>query len=142
MRQLLATLVLTANLASSQQSSVHGAVDAADGGWFTSFSPGEHEESPSFGAVPVVGRIRRMVWNHSDDSFSKRMMQRPWPVVLEGSPVASWPAVRKWTTAERVADAVGRDTVVYATHSRDGSFLFHSVTKAKTADPSYSPPNQ
>ena len=95
----------------------------------------------TFGAIPVVGAIRRMPWDHSDATFNEKMMARLTPVILTGSPVERWDAVHTWTP-DVVASRVGLDGLIYATHSSDGNFLFHSEFKAKTADPSYAPPNK
>lgn len=94
-----------------------------------------------FGAVPVLGEIARYPWNHSDPDFNRKLMARQEPLVLTNSPASNWTAVRKWTP-DYVAEVVGPNAQMYATHSSDGNFLFHSETKAQTADPSYSPPNK
>ena len=141
------TLLLSALLAASSagdfdESCSYTASDI-DSNWASALGVRADEDGvpPSFGAVPVVGTVKRVAWDHTDPDFNRKMMARLTPVILTGSPVSKWEAIGKWTP-DYVADVVGHDTPLYATFSSDGNFLFHSDSKAKTADPSYTPPNK
>ena len=99
------------------------------------------DAADKFGAVDVVGAVVREKWDYSDPDFAKKLIGRQTPVILENSPVTKWKALSTWSP-DHIVEKLGPDVKMYAAHSRDGNFLFHSESKAKTADPSYKIPNQ
>lgn len=142
MALLLSTLLAASSTGDKDESCPYTASDI-DSDWASVLSGSDDgvDIPPSFGAVPVVGTVKRYAWNHTDPDFNRKMMAHLTPVILTDSPVSKWAAIGKWTP-DYVAEVVGHDTPLYATFSSDGNFLFHSESKAKTADPSYFPPNK
>ena len=74
------------------------------------------------GVLPVVGRVPREEWDYDNPNFRDELALRTTPVIMTNSPVASWKAVTEWDL-KSIVDKVGKDTVVYVTDSRDGSFF-------------------
>ena len=82
------------------------------------------------GVLPVVGRVPREEWDYENPNFRDELALRTTPVIITNSPVASWKAVSEWDL-KSIVDKVGKNTVIYITDSKDGSFLYHSDSKAE-----------
>lgn len=92
------------------------------------------------GVLPVVDRVPREEWDYENPNFRDELALRTTPVIITNSPVAGWKAVSEWDL-KSIVEKVGKNTVVYITDSRDGSFLYHSDSKAERANEEYEIPN-